>query len=350
MADRDGGVDLQPDKAAAWVVLAADQRVTANEIIGFGFQGHRETDAGLERIGLVGKVIAGKDQPGLDAHHVQRGQAHRQQTKLGPRRRHRVINRLGILGMTENLIPQLAGIAGARHHQRRTTRPAQPRHGKAEPAQFRHRRLHGCGPDDPLQNLAAVRPLHRDVVQLVGRGPHQHLQPQLFHLIAQPDPAVIIAADPAEIVLPQPVQRAVVDHPAMLIAHRRIDHLPHSQFLDVPRQAILQQGLAVRPGYFPLPQRRQVDHHGLFAAGPVFGKHPLAVSLRQPIALIFHHVARQSGCAGMKGGLFAHLGLRVRGRAPCDSAREFFGGTISADMNVGRVPAVARRGIIRAGG
>ena len=51
----------------------------------------------------------------------------------------------------------------------------------------------------------------------------------------------------------------------------------------------------------------------------------------------------------MKGRLFAHLGLRVGGRAPCDGAGEFFGAAIDAHVDVGRVPAIARRRVVRTG-
>ena len=251
--------------------------------------------------------------------------------------------------MAEDFIAKLTGIARARHHQGRAGRSAQTRDGKPEPAKLGHRGLRRRSPDDPAEKLTRVRALNGDVVQLVGRGAHQHLQPQLFRLIAQPDAAVIVAADPAEIVLAQPEQRPVIDHAAVFIAHGGIDDLPLRQLFHVAGQAVLHQGLGIRPGHLPLAQGRKVDHGNLLAAGPVFGNRALAVGLGQPVSLVFHHVARQRRGAGMKTGFLAHLRLRIGGGTPGNSAREFFFVRIGPDMNVSRVPAVASGRVIRAG-
>ncbi|EKD60275.1 MAG: hypothetical protein ACD_54C00843G0002 [uncultured bacterium] len=205
------------------------------------------------------------------------------------------------------------------------------------------------GPDHPLDDLPTVRPLHRKVMQLIGRRPHHHLQPQLFGLLAQPDAAVIIAADPAEVILPKPEQGAIVDHAAMFVAHRGIDHLTHRQLLHITGQTILQQSLGIRAGYLKLPQWRQIQHHGLFAAGPVFlYRAVLRINLRQPVALVFDHIAGLFHDARMEGGFLGHHRLRSRGRAVGDGPLERLGTVIGADVNIRKIPAICGRGIIRA--
>ena len=89
----------------------------------------------------------------------------------------------------------------------------------------------------------------------------QHLEAELLGLLAQPDAAIVVAADPAEIVLAEPEQRAVVDHAAMLVAHGGIDDLADAELLHVAGQRVLQQRLGVRAGHLELAQRRQVHDH-----------------------------------------------------------------------------------------
>ena len=169
MADIDIGVDVEPDQFARRVFLAADQRLAADEIVGLGLQRHGEADASLERIGLVGEFIAGEDQPGLDAHHVERRHAHRLQPVRLAGLPHRVEHFFRVARMAQDLVAELAGVAGARDHDRHALRIADAGDREAEPFEFGDRRLQRRGPDDLLQYVAALRPLHGDVVHLVGR-------------------------------------------------------------------------------------------------------------------------------------------------------------------------------------
>ena len=50
---------------------ALDQRLLADEVV-LGVELDREADARLERVDLVVELVAGEDQPGLDADHVER--------------------------------------------------------------------------------------------------------------------------------------------------------------------------------------------------------------------------------------------------------------------------------------
>ena len=115
------------------------------------------------------ELVVREDQPRLDPHHVQRLQPHRLQPMLLARLPDRVEDRHGILRVAEDLVAEFAGVAGARHHHRRALEMADAAHGKAEPPKLVDRRLRRRGPDDLLQDFAAVRPLHGNVVQLVRR-------------------------------------------------------------------------------------------------------------------------------------------------------------------------------------
>src|SRR5262245_7481837 len=106
--------------------------------------------------------------------------------------------------MTEDLVAELAGIARARDHDRRAVVCANAPNGEAEPAELIDGRLRRRRPDHLPQDVAALRSLQRDVVHLVCGGAHPGLQPEFLSEFTQPDAAVIVAADPAEIVVAEP--------------------------------------------------------------------------------------------------------------------------------------------------
>ena len=141
MTDSLIGVDIEPDQLVARVFLALDQRLAADEILGLRFQRHGKADAGLERIGLVREIIVGKDQPRLDAHHVERFEPHRLQPMFLARLPDRVEYGERILRVTEDLVAEFAGIAGARNDDRRAFEMADAADGEAEPFEFADRGL-----------------------------------------------------------------------------------------------------------------------------------------------------------------------------------------------------------------
>ena len=169
------GIHLDPHELARGVVFAADQRIAADEVIGLGFKRHGKANASFKRVGFIGEIVAGKDQTGFDAHHIQAKQAHGANAQISTCGHHRIINRNGVLGVAEDFIAQLARVARARHHQRRAVKAVQTRDRVAEPSQLFHRGLGRRCPDDALHNLAAVGALHRQIVQLVGARAHHDL-------------------------------------------------------------------------------------------------------------------------------------------------------------------------------
>ena len=145
-------------------------------------------------------------------------------------------------------------------------------------------------------------------------------------------------------------QRAVVDHAAMLVAHGRIDDLADAELLHVARQHILQQRFRIRPGDLEFAEWREVHHHRLLAAGPVFLDRPrLGEGVGEPVALVLDEIARVLREARMEGGLAGHDGFGVGAHSSCYRSGEFFGAAIGANMDVGEVPAIGRRGVVGAG-
>ena len=182
---------------------------------------------------------------------------------------HRLVERRRVLRMAEELVAELARIAGARGDQRQSLRAAETADREAEPLELGERRLRGRRPDDLRQDLARGRPLDGDVVEVVRRLLHPDAQPEPLGLLAQPDPVVLGAADEAEVVRCDPEDGAVVEHSAGLVAHRRVDDLSVGEPPDVAGHRRLHQRLGIGAEDLELPQRREVHHGRLLAAGPV---------------------------------------------------------------------------------
>ena len=249
--------------------------------------------------------------------------------------------------MTEHLIAELARIAGAGHHDRN---PAEPPDGEAEPLQLAHRGLRWGRHHEARQNVPRAGALDADIVELVGRGLHPDLQPVLAGELAQMDPAIVLAADPAEVVLPEAEHGPVVDHAAVLVAHGRIDHLVDGELLDVARDGELHQRLGVRADHLELAQGRQVHDRDPLAAGPVFGDRPLVrVAVREPEPAIFGELAGERGGARVEPGFAGQPGLGVGRHAVRYAFGEVFRLVVDADMDVRRRPAIGGIDVVGAG-
>ena len=187
-------------------------------------------------------------------------------------------------GMAPHLVPELARVAGARDDDRDPVVRPDPPDREAEPAEILERRLRRRRPHDLLQELPALRPLHGDVVQLVGRGLHPDLELVPVGELLQPDAVVLVAADEAEVVLAEPVDGRVVDHPAGLVADRGVRHLADREPPRVARDRALDQRLRVRAEHLPLAQRGEVHDRGLLPARPVLRDRSLVVeAVREPV-------------------------------------------------------------------
>ena len=312
--------------------------------------GDREADARLERVDLVVELVAREHEARLDPQHVERLQPERRQPVRLARRHHRVPQLGRILRMTEELVPELARVPGARGDQRQALRPTEPRDREPEPLQLGERRLRRRGPDERREQLAALRALDGDVVQLVGRllDPYAQLEP--VRLLAEPDAVVRRAADEPEVRRVQPEDRAVVDHPARVVAERRVDDLAVGEPPDVARHRRLQELLRVGPENLPLAKRREIHDRRLLAAGPVLRhRAEVVVGGRQPVAVVLGDPRRQLGGSRVERRPLRQLRLGVGRHAVRDPRREPLLRRIDANLHLGRVPGVRRVDVVGAG-
>ncbi len=257
------------------------------------------------------------------------------------RRPHRVEHRPGVARVAEDLVAELAGEAGARDDDRRAVEGADAADREAEPAELLERGLRRRGPDDLLQDVAALRALHGDVVQLVRRGAHPGLQAELLRLLAHPDARQVAAADPAEIVLAEPEDGAVVDHAAVLVGDGGVDDLADRELLHVAGDAGLDQLLRVRPRHLVLAQGREVHDGGVAPAGPVFlDRAEPGELLRQPVAVVLDEVAGVGGEARLEARLLRHLQVGIGGHAESLGLLEALFLVVDADLDVGGLPPV----------
>ena len=301
--------EVQADQRALRVRLALDERVLADEVL-VDVECHGEADAGLERVDLVVELVAGEDQARLDAEHVKRVEPERDQALRRARRHHRVPHGLAVVGVAEDLVAELAAVAGARDDERDAVVGADPADEEAEPLELLELRLGRGRPDELLQDLAAQRPLDRDVVQLVGRRLDPHAQAALVGDLLEVHARVRVAADEAEVVVGHAEDRRVVDHAAGLVADRGVDDLADREPARVARDRRLDERLGVRAQHLPLAQRREVHDDGLLAARPVLLDRALVGEAgRKPVAAVLGDVAGQLRPAGVEGGLLRHDGL-----------------------------------------
>src|SRR5680860_785022 len=169
--------------------------------------------------------------------------------------------------MAPDLEAELSCVAGARDHDRPLRDAADQ---EPEPFELFDRRLMRRRRYDIFEDIARSRPLQSDVVQLVGRRSHPNLQTASFGYLTHPDAKIVVTANDTEIVLTQTEDSAVVDHAAMLVAERGVDHLPLAQLSNIAGGDELEERLGIRPGHLKFAQGAEIHDHGLLPARPVF--------------------------------------------------------------------------------
>ena len=149
---------------------------------------------------------------------------------------HRVPHRQRILRMAEDLVAELAGVAGAAHHDRHAIAIADAADGEVEPGEFRRG---SAAPAASRRSASGSRgssgPGRRCCAAGRSRTCTQTLRPRFSASSRSQLAVILVAADPAEVVAAQAEHGAVVEHAAMLVAHGGVDHLPHRQLADVAR-------------------------------------------------------------------------------------------------------------------
>ena len=230
-------LELEPDEHALRVRAAFLERGTADEVLVRRLERDREADPRLVGVDLVVELVAGEDEPRLDAHDVERVEAERREAERRARLPDRVPHRGRVVRVAEDLVAELAAVAGARHDDRDAVVVADPADEEAEPAQVLAAPGASAGSRRPARRMSRLRgPCTAMLWSWSVDGLTYALQPHPLGLLLQPDAVVGIAADEAELVRPQPEDRAVVDHPARLVAERGVGDLAGREPPDVAGQ------------------------------------------------------------------------------------------------------------------
>ena len=219
-------------------------------------------------------------------------------------------------GMAEELVAELAGVAGARGDQRDALRAAEPRRsrsgttsarrtasGSAASRRARVRSSRLAGPCTAMLWSWSVDSLTHTC------------RPEPLGLLAQPDAVVLVAADEAEVVVGRAGRRCRRRASRRSRCTSPCRRPGRSASRRMSRVIVaLQQRLGVGPEDLELAQRREVHDRRLLAAGPVLGDRAVVVvAVGQPVAAVLGEPARSAPrCAGGTPVSLRELGLGVR--------------------------------------
>ena len=211
-----------------------------------------------ERLPGAEEIHVDQQQPGFDAGHVERQQAHRPQSVRAAVPDNGIPHDAGVLAGHPDFITQIAGVTRARD-------------------------LHPAIGDHPARDAEVFQPV--DVG--LGRGPEHRrrcgtlnrergnalghildLDVQAGRVLANPS-EVGLRGGPAEAVLVEPRYGPVVEHPAMFVAPRRVDHLTRFDSVGISRDDSIDERGRVSAGDQVFEQRRNVDEPGRVADGVV---------------------------------------------------------------------------------
>ncbi|OPZ77851.1 MAG: hypothetical protein BWY77_01620 [bacterium ADurb.Bin431] len=216
-----GGLDLK-------------QGFTADELALVEFRDPAE--AGLQGIGGLIDVIAIKAVFHLEAQGVACAEADGFDVELGAGRHHRFPDLHSRFIGHHQLIPEFAGVAGARNHHRDAGSLGLIQPVIVDFVQIQCREL--------LQGLLGHRPLQGEqgvAVALVGQGnAADEVTVGPFPVLVQ-----IGGIDDHQIVVGEAVDEQIVDDAPLRVAHRRILHLTDVHLADIVDGDLLQKGLGI---------------------------------------------------------------------------------------------------------
>ena len=215
-------------------------------------------------------------------------------------------------GMAEELVAELARVAGARDDQRQALRAADPRRSRSGTSSSSANGVCVGGVQiDPRSRISRlVGPWTATLCSSSVDSLTQTRRPSRSACSRSQTPSYSAPPTKRKLSGAMPEHGAVVDHPARLVAHRRVDDLAVGEPADVARHRRLQQRLGVGAEDLELPQRREIHHRRLLAAGPVLvDRAEVVVRGRQPVAVVLGEAARQRArCAAWKPVSFVSFG------------------------------------------
>ena len=213
---------------------------------------------GDHRLAAAEEVHLDQQQARLDARHVERQHPGRLDVERTAAFDERVPHLDRARGRHPDLVAEIAGVAGARDVHRHAGDGAARDAEVLQPIDVRLR--------DRAQQLRGRRALQRHRRDLL-----RHVfDPDVHAARVLPEPAQArIRRRPAERLLRQPRHRPVVDHLAVLVAPRRVEHLADGHLRHVARDQPIDQARRVRSGDHVLEERRDVDQRRGVADGVV---------------------------------------------------------------------------------
>ena len=307
--------ELESDERALGMLASFLERRPADEVL-VAAQVDREPDARLERVDLVVVLVAGRDQAGLDPQHVERVEAERCEAEVAPGFPDGVPDGGAVARMAEDLVPELARVAGPRDDDRRSLRLVDASHEEPEPSELARSWVGWPGVQTNRWRISRLfGPCTAMLCSCVDRGLHVHVdEPEAFGLFLQPDAHGIVACHEPEVVLAEAEHRALVDHAAVVVADRRVDDLAHRKATRVARDHGLGERLRVGAEHLELAQGGEVHDRRPLATCPVLGHGALAVEVaRQPVARVLDDVAGERLPARLERGLLREHRRRRRG-------------------------------------
>ena len=226
-------------------------------------------EAGLQRIAILGQVVAVEVEADLEPQRVARAEPGRHHAS----RRERIPDGGCAVGAHEQLRAVLARVAGAAHQAVH----ARDRH--VDGAHAGGKRTVG----ERLQRGPRRGALHGDHGPVFLGVRHLGVEPR--RVVAKPGQVLVVIGgvrDGQEPVRPEPVGEQVVQHAAVVPAEHRVLGAALRNCAHVVGEQALEQVLGAGPAGLDLAHVRDVEHAGARAHRPVLGADPLVLHRHLP--------------------------------------------------------------------
>ena len=224
-----------------------------------GVERARPAEAGGDRVGLGGDVVAMERVTHFETQRVARAETARRDAALEDR----VPERLGVVLRAAELDALLAGVAGARDHD---LDPVDLAHGMGEGRSIRQA--------EPLER---ARSLDGHEAVLVGRVAHLAAARLALLQPGVDGGSIRRVDDEIELPVSEAIRDEVVDDPARLVREERVLRVAVGQLVDVVREDRLQERLPGRAVDVDLPHVRDVECAGVGPDRLVLRDHTLVL-------------------------------------------------------------------------
>ena len=249
-------VDFQADQALFQALLLLLQQGAASGEMALvhvhqPFHAQFERRAGTARAQCefsIDEFRIGQQQASLDARHFQCRETDRADAARLASRHQQVPQRAGMSRFDPEFVTQVAGKAGARHHDFET--------GLLEGSDFERLEFFDAGEAKLLEHGAGRRALQGEGGNVLGDFAHLHVETD--GRIQEPVQLPFGGAE-QEFFLAQPEDGAVVDDMAVVVAPHGVGDAIDLELADITRDQSIQESLGIRPADLVLDHRRHVE-------------------------------------------------------------------------------------------